>query len=167
MRYWLTTKWAPLENKPGEKPSDIWIADGREAAGSAIREGDLVLIYQTKSGPTELHRNPDGVKCPVRRIGGKEGIIAIARVKGCLWEETGKKETEYDDRTKRRWCWHAPTKEITSDGFVPRVQVNRVLGYKPTWSLRGFGRLHSGLKEITKEEYDALVKIFKTGQRPK
>jgi hypothetical protein len=35
-----------------------------------------------------------------------------------------------------------------------------ILGYKPTWNLRGFGDYHSGLKKISHSEYNDLVEKF-------
>jgi hypothetical protein len=52
---------------------------------------------------------------------------------------------------------------LSRSGFVPRLQLNRVLGYKDGCRLRGFGDRHSGLKRITAEEYARLAALFRKG----
>lgn len=165
MNYWLTTQWPPREDNPDLLPSGVWLPDGREAAGNCLREGDLVLIYQSQTGRTEIRRRPDGTQERVRSLVGKGGIIAIGRVCDRLSEREGSTTTEYENGTSIWWRWWTPIELLSRSGFVPRVELNGILGYDPTYSLRGFGDRKSGLKRIAAQQYHALVDIFRS-QRP-
>jgi len=67
---------------------------------------------------------------------------------------------EYANGTTVWWRWFAPVNVLSRSGLVPRTDLAVFLGYKPTYNFRGFGTLHSGLKEITKVEYDEIVGAF-------
>jgi hypothetical protein len=47
---------------------------------------------------------------------------------------------------------------------VPRETLNRLLGYKPSNPLRGFGDQHSGLKRIDAATYLAIEAAFRAGR---
>jgi hypothetical protein len=148
VNYWLTTQWPPREDESVAPPTDVWVPDGREAAGKDLREGDLILIYQSRSGPTEIRRHPDGTEKYVRCIQGEEGIVAIARVLDRFSEIEGSNPTAYKEKNPIWWRWKAPVDLISRSGHVPRFEVNKVLGYNPTYGFRGFGDYHSGLKRM-------------------
>ncbi|MCE5306812.1 MAG: hypothetical protein LLG20_04150 [Acidobacteriales bacterium] len=161
MNYWLTTHWPPQEDNPSDVAGGVWVPDGREAAGRELRAGDLVLIYQSRSGRTEVRRSPDGTKTILHSIKGAEGIIAIARAEDGLTEDADSHPTTYLDGTEIWWRWFAPVEVLSRTGFVPRVALNNVLGYAPGYNLRGFGDYHSGLKRLSEQQYNALAEIFR------
>jgi hypothetical protein len=158
MNYWMTTHWPPKESEQDEVAGGVWLPDGRESAGQDLTAGDRVVIYQTRSGPVELRRTPEGKEKKIRCVNGAEGIIAITKVKGPLLANGRPDPTTYLGRQKAIWWrWFAPVEILTRTGFVPRAEVNNALGYKPGWSLFGFGDRHSGLKRLSEQEYQILA----------
>lgn len=139
MNHWVTTQWPPQADQPESPPDGVYLPDGREEAGADLREGDLVLIYQSRTGRTEIRHRPAGTRERVRSIRGKEGIVAIARARDGLSEREGSTPTEYQNGTRIWWRWWTRVELLSRSGFVPRIELNRVLGYDPTYSLRGFG----------------------------
>jgi len=166
MNYWMTTHWPPHRNEDLEKfiPAGIWLPDGREQAGADIEIGDMVLIYQSKTGRPEK-KNIKGKEVVFRLAEGKEGIIAIAEVTGDLEKLGDSVPSKYTYGKDIWWRWHAKTEPISMNGYVPRLKVNQILGYKPGNTLRGFGDFKSGSKKLTEDKYDDLVQEFKKNPR--
>ncbi len=166
MNYWMTTHWPPDESEDPKSfiPSGIWLPDGRERAGAKIEVGDRVLIYQSKTGRAEI-KNIKGKIVVVRSRQGREGIIEIAEVTGDLVALGDSRPSKYTYGNDIWWHWRADTRPISMNGFVPRVQVNQILGYKPGNYLHGFGDFKSGLKRLEENEYHALVNVFKKHPR--
>ena len=130
MRYWLTTHWPPYEDEHSSQ-CHIYLKDEHGSTGQNIRPGDQVLIFETQSG--KAHRNAHA-----RRKRGQRGIVAIGEVTTEL-QESGLRREDYDDGTSIHWHWHARTRSISDNGFVPWQEVNRVLGYSGNYNMRGFG----------------------------
>ena len=166
MNFWMTTHWPPNENEDLQNfvPRGIWLPNGREQAGADIEIGDRVLIYQSKTGRPEI-KNIKGKKVVLRPIQGKEGIIAVAEVIGDLEELQDSIPAKYTSGSDIWWRWYADTQPISMNGFVPRLKVNQILGYKPDNTLRGFGDFKSGLKKLDEHKYDELVLAFKEHPR--
>ncbi|MFC2021636.1 hypothetical protein ACFLTR_00250 [Chloroflexota bacterium] len=166
MNYWMTTHWPPNEKEDLENfvPSGIWLPDGREQAGADIEIGDRVLIYQSKTGRPEI-KDIKGKRVVLRPVQGKESIIAIAEVTGDLEKLRDSIPTKYTFGKDIWWRWHADTQPISMNGFVPRLKVNQILGYKQGNTLRGFGDYKSGLKKLDEDEYKELVRVFKEHPR--
>ncbi len=155
MRYWLTTHWPPTEDYPD--PTGVYLPDGRQAAGQNLRREDTVFVYESRTGPIILERLPDGTQRQVRHLEGREGIIAVTEALDEIQQDRRIEPTEYVGRNPIRWCWFAPTRENMFNGFVPRREVNRILGYHLNNPMRGFGTLHSGLKEISIRQAHAII----------
>lgn len=159
-RYWVTTQWPPSEGEEGE-PDGVYLPDGREAAGENLSAGDLVLIYESRSGRRKIRTD---LKTRKRRIvprnDGHEGVIAIVEAVGGFEADESIEPEEYVDGTSIRWNWRAAADVVNLSGFVDRRTLNRHLGYKPGYRFRGFGTLHSGLKEIDENTYRAVVASF-------
>jgi hypothetical protein len=166
MNYWITTQW-PLDiNQPREWA--VWLPDdGRQEAGRELRAGDRVLVYESRSGRCKLVRQPDGSTRRIPRTTGKTAVIGIIQLTEALVEVPGARCQEYDDGSSIRWGYRARGRLCMSDGLVPRVVVNRTLGYKPAYNFHGFGDRHSGLKKLTLAEYGALeAALLKAGGHP-
>jgi len=165
MNYWLTTHWPPRRDEAADTIAPgIWIQSKQKLAGKELRVNDLVLIYQSRSGKSEIVPELDGVRI-VRRHQGKEGIVAIAKVCAQLYDEKPKSESNhYSDGSSKWWRWRAPLEILSRSGFVPRPKINKVFQYKSNYNYRGFGDLHSGLKRITKDQYYALSDMFRGQQ---
>ena len=159
MNYWLNIHWPSLlRDKP--TPSSrgpnwhyhVFLPDGREAAGDGLAVGDYVFIYETKTGRPRADREPYSQ--------GRQGIIALVRAQGPIRE--GRSDPEvYADGTSTDWKWQAST-QTPEWGFCSRQDVCEALGYSLNWTLRGFGDLHSGLKKLTRNEYEALSRCFRS-----
>lgn len=160
MRYWLTTHYPPLEDGSERFPLRVWLQDGKESVGASMREGDRVLIYEGKTGPSRYVVTPAGRKKKIQSAVGHQGIIKIAEVKERLRQDATFPVFEYGDGKKRWWCWHAHLTLLRNDGYVPLSDVNRVLDYSPNCVLFGFGTKSSGLKEITTSQYAEFERLF-------
>ena len=162
MRYWLTTHWPPRATGR-QYITHVYVQGGLEAAGRALAPGDKVLIYESKTGPIITKQGASAQE--IRHVTGRCGIVAVAEATTPLLELAGSQPTTYEDGTVRDWRWRAETPWRDEAGFVPLSVVNRVMGYKAGCRLRGFGTLHSGLKELTAAQYAALLDEFKRHPR--
>jgi len=160
MRYWLTTHWPPREDAPKDEKPYVWLRDEEQAAGASLAPGDLVLVYQSRSGKTIVRERRDGSTENVRCLPGKGGIIYYGEVIGNLATVPGKQPDRYTDGRTSWWRWCAPLKILSRSGFVGCKDVATALGYAPTYSFRGFGQQHSGLGEISASEFQNLVAAF-------
>jgi hypothetical protein len=163
MNYWITTHWAPRAGEQDVPPSGVWLSEGRQKAGADLAADDRVLIYQAATGRTEIRLLANGQQQKRRRTRGREGVVAITRACGPITGDPQALPTQYTDGTTLLWSWRAPTVILSSKGFVPRKELNSILGFHADYQLRGFGAGHSGLKKITKTEFDSLVSAFKVG----
>ncbi len=162
MRYWITTHWPHrTDTDKNEVHEDVHVPDGREKSVSGMCKGDLVFIYETKTGRSEIEKTIDGGKKIINRRIGMEGIVVLAEIYTKPYEVEDSEPIKYDDGSKIWWRYCANTKTINSHGFVPREKVNQILGYDKDYSLRGFGIKHSGVKEISSKEYQELLNYFK------
>lgn len=160
MNYWITTHWPGRIDSEDNTPWGIYLPNGREKAGVDLSIGDLVLLYQSKTGRPEMVISANGMCQIIGRKQGKEGIVVIAKVVGNLEASGSETPTKYADGSQIWWRWSAPTEAIITDSFVHRKDVNRILGYKAGNSLRGFGDCHSGLMKISKGVFDAFVELY-------
>lgn len=169
MKYWLSAQAPPLEGSPDRQFDCIPLAAGREAAGLELAPGDLVLVYQSKSGRAVRRRDADEAEDWVQTVAGRQGISAVAEVQARVTHDPQIGQTTYADGTELRWCWRAPIEAFSTDGYVPLADVNRILGFKPTYNFGGFAYRSSGLREIDASQYWALVEVFQSnakGVRP-
>lgn len=165
MKYWLSAQAPPLEGSPDRQFDWIPLAAGREAAGLELAPGDLVLLYQSKSGRAVRRRNAEGREALVQTVAGRQGIAAVAEVQGRVTHDPQIGQTAYADGTELRWCWRAPIRAFSTDGHVPLSDVNRILGFKPTYNFGGFAYRDSGLREIDASQYWGLLEIFRSNAK--
>lgn len=165
MRYWVTTHWPLREGWTEEGAAGVWLPDGREAVGAALAIGDHVIVYESRSGRTQLVERPDGSTVTLACREGREGVVYYGRVSESLHADSDSEPEHYTDGTTVWWRWSARIQVLSRSGFVPRPELLLSLGYKPTWNLRGFGTDHSGLLEITQEQYQEIVHKFHDSRR--
>jgi len=173
MKYWLTTQWPPLAGRNYAAPFDsednkpyVWLRDEHyDDVGKPLREGDLVVVYEIGYGPTEV-RTPDGTMPYRCQQPGRKGIIFYGRVKSGFEQRQGSRNAKYvcsnwkSDR-EMWWEWRAPIK-ILCKGRIRFSKVKAALrdAEEPmAFNPLGFGH-GTGLMEITKTQYDALIKLF-------
>lgn len=162
MKYWLTTHWPPLEDvKEDGGPHGINLKEGQEEVGADINVGDYVFIYQSETGYTEIRTNKKGEDQRIKSKRGRGGIIALELVSSRLQIIEDSVLTRYVGRESISWRGKVKTTIVSEDGFIPRSNINRVLGYKRGYSFRGFGTKNSGLKELTLDQYVVLRELFK------
>jgi hypothetical protein len=125
-----------------------------------MKAGDMVVVYETKSGRTEIRQHQDSSTTEIACKPGREGMICYGTIESTISADPDSQTNKYTDGTSIWWRWYAPVSVLSRSGFVGRSRVLKILGYRPTWNLRGFGDHHSGLKKISKEEFDSLVHEF-------
>ncbi len=160
MDYWMTTHWPHRTDHQDGVHENIYLPDGREDAGADLQPGDMVLIFESRTGRTEIRRHPDGRTEEVPCRTGKKGIVAVAEVASELEEIPGSSLEEYTDGTKIWWRWAARTRNSFTNGFVPAEEANRLLGYAQNYTFRAFGDRKSGLKKLTAHQYEQLLEAF-------
>jgi hypothetical protein len=165
VRYWISAQSPPLEGSPARQLDCLSLAAGREAAGLELEPGDLVLVYQSKSGRAVRRRDADGTEEWVQTVVGQQGIAAVAEVEGRVTRDAQIGKTEYVDGTELYWCWRAPVNVFSTDGYVPLLDVNRILGFKPSYNFGGFAYRNSGLRQIEAGQYWSLVEIFRSNAK--
>jgi hypothetical protein len=161
MKYWFTTHWPPREGEATECSPDIWLPDGRHSPGADISPNDLVVVYESLTGRTLLQRKPNGVQERVHCQRGKGGVVCIGRVQSSLVADDDILRANYADNTSIWWRWHAQAEVLSRSGFVPRHELASILGYNSSYTFRGFGTQHSGLRELSQEEFNTILKRFK------
>ena len=162
-KYWVTTHW------PSEIGASlnygVYLYDGTQSVGADVEIGDRVWIYQSKGGRLVVRERPNGSKYKNKRQLGKEGVIALVEVVGKL-HDIGGTPQKYDDGSVRWWRWKADTRLINQSGFVLRKELNILLGYKPEYGLRAFGKKNSGLKQISEDIHQKILRVFNQNQPP-
>ena len=162
MNYWITTHWPPhVVDFPGPFYCGIWIQNGMEHVAAAIRPGDLVFKYESLTGPARMVDLPDGRRVTQACNRGHLGIVALMEVTTELYDERSTNPTIYVDGSEKAWRFRADAICKDSDGFVPLMNLNAILGYSPNNRLRGFGDYHSGLKRLDKATFDQIYTAFK------
>lgn len=147
MNYWITVQW------PSHEENDyycVWLQEGKESVAEDMHVGDFVFKYESAGEPQEIGQRK-------RKI-GKKGIFALMKIEEKMDPKPYREE--YEDRHDTFWAKIADASPEQIDGFVPLIEVNRILGYSPKYSMRGFGDRSSGLKKISKQQFDEILKMF-------
>lgn len=148
MAFWMTTHWPPrIDEDPSASPG-VWVVEGRQHIIARVAPGDLVWLYQSAQGRTVRKVRADGTVELVPCLPGRQGIVALLEVTDAAFARDDIEPEEYTDGTRAWWRWYAPTKTLTSAGFVPRQVAASIFGYKDSYVFRGFGHEHSGLMQI-------------------
>lgn len=121
-----------------------------------MKPGDMVFIYESGSGRAEIQTYLDGTSQNIHRRRGAQGIVALVCVTAPSHELKSSKAKRYVDGSAIWWRFHAPTRSVNSAGFIPRQRVAMLLGFSIKYPFRGFGDSQSGLKRITKCEFEKL-----------
>jgi hypothetical protein len=51
MKYWLTTHWPRRQDIPASEPhADVWVKEDQWEVIKQLSPGDLVFIYESRSG---------------------------------------------------------------------------------------------------------------------
>lgn len=158
--YWLTTHWPPLIGEEDKIADSIYIRNRGESSGKNLKEGDEVLVYQTKQGDKEIRQYSDGSEKVLKRCLGKMGIIAICKAQSKLIDHKNSEPTKYEKDKEIWWRYRSPLKVISKSGFVEKKQAEEILGYAIN---RSFVKKYSGLKQITTDQFKALCEAFCQG----
>lgn len=165
MKYWLTTHWAPsIRNGKAEAHEGVWVKDGCREAIDPVQEGDLVFIYESQGGQLEQSTDPQGNTTVIRRERGRQGAVALLEVTADPVEILHQDRTRYVNDDQTWWRYHANTKSINSVGFIDKITVCQIMGWKENYSMRGIGKLHSGLQELKLAEFQQLEAVFLSSQ---
>jgi hypothetical protein len=166
MNYWITTQWPPRVDESENVHSGVYLPHGRQDAGRDLKPGDLIFIYESKTGRTKITKDLFGNATTIKTRNGREGVVCLLRAKTGIMEDFDELESKYTDGSTEWWKWYADTEPIRETGFVPRTKVNAILRYKPNYLLRAFGDEKSGLKKITKEQFTALLSEYLSSTSP-
>ena len=172
MRYWLTTQFPP-EIGEQEGPDGVYVPKDRKKAADLLDKNDIVFIYQSKTGRRRVINNEsEGKKKKIPRMVGRQGVIAIMEVKRLLKSLPDLYFEKYEDGTSIEWLRYAILKTVNLEGFISRERLCQILGYKSKYFFRGYGKLHSGLKELDQSTADTIIEEFKKNcpadkQKPK
>jgi len=161
MRYWLTTHWPHYRDQSEVTHEGIYLQDKYHRAGDDVIRGDRVLIYEFKGGRSTLITDTRGNQRSRTRQMGAQGIVVVAEVTTKVEANPGSQREKYSDGTTIHWKWKAETKPLLQNGFVGRADVNRIVGLGAKCRLLRIGKQGSGLRELTREQYKALVSKFK------
>lgn len=166
-KFWITTQWPNVAGNNDPHHWNIYLQSGSKRAGENIEPDDWVMIYESKGGPSKWVKDKTNTQRLSKRKTGKEGIVTVAKVKTSLKSRESDDAIEhYGSGATKDWRYMAETVEPRSSGYVSRVDMLKVFqrrkpSTKLTYNLRGFGR-GSGLKQITSEEFEELLEIFKS-----
>lgn len=148
--YWITTHWPPLVDRPHQQ--NVYLQD-QHRDNCPIKIGDMVVVYEYKTGPT-LVVPQAGER--VKRARGHEGVILAAEVVSDFRRRPPEvARQEYDERDSMYWGWEAEMKPLAR-GVVPRIEVNRVLGFAESHRFYGFNH-GKGYQRITRGQFDELL----------
>ena len=163
VNYWLTTQWPPRENNP-ERLTDpgVHVQDGVQDVLAEMRPGDLVFIYESKSGQDRVEESADGQKSVVKTIAGRGGVIALARITTPATARNDVPPELFVSGDVKWWRFRADAEVLNSVGFVPRPQLAGLLGYSKDYAFRGFGDRHSGVKRLSEDEFEAIRSAFRS-----
>lgn len=150
MAYWLTTHYP--HPWPDTLPWHIYLQHQHRSAVDGIAQEDLVFFYEF----AEQKALKDGTKYPR----GAQGIVCVATVSGPVYHRDT--VIEYADGTTGYWSWGVPTADADFNGFVPREELLKVLGYKPGGRLRGFNS-GQGVMPLDNEQGYSLLQLFENG----
>lgn len=155
--YWVTTQWPHRTDQDINSPrTGVYLPDGREAAGADLRPGDLVAVYEAKTGRSLIRKSLSGEQEVIDCHEGRQGIVALIKITSELCSSDETPSQKYTDGSEIWWRWYADAEPYSSSGFLPRVELNRALGYALGNPLKGFGDLHSGLKKITRDQFNQI-----------
>ena len=160
MNYWLTTQFPALEGRNSSKDWSVWLPHGRQRGGIDLKPGDQVFIYESKTGRTVIKKDVSGNERKIRSTRGRQGVVALVEATTAVEEDPSEEETEYAGGEKIWWKWKAQTKKIFTSGFVPLKTYLKIMGHSPKGFLKGYGESKSGLKKLTKEQFDQILTIF-------
>lgn len=161
MGYWVTTQWPQLRSERKDSPSHgVWVASEKAHVIAPMESGDLVWVYESLSGRSIRRRLANGDERVETRHKGRGGVIGLTTVLVPPAEDPGSEPEEYVGGSRIWWRWFAPTRVVNSAGFISRVELNEVLGYKPDYPLRAFGTAQSGLMSVGEDVHRALLERF-------
>jgi hypothetical protein len=119
-------------------------------AGQDLKPGDLIFIYQSKTGRRRADAKPYRL--------GRGGLVFLVRATTRITEHPEEPPETYKAGPSLCWKWKAKT-VLEEYGFCPRKIVCEVLGYNPNYNFRGFKR--SGLAQLDKTQFDELRRRFR------
>ena len=168
MNYWITTHWPPqVDDDESITETGVWLAEGRQQAAHDMCPGDYVAVYEAKSGRTELRTCSNGTTFKVDCKPGRGGMICYGTADSCVLVDSDSQPAKYADGSEIWWRWHAPVSVISRTGFVSRSDLLQILRYSPSYTLRGFGDHHSGLKKVTEAQFNSLIQKFHKPRLPR
>lgn len=161
MDYWITTHWPQqVDSDPDPRHGGVWVVDGKRDVIARMRVGDLVWIYESATGREVIREEANGRERRIAYHRGRQGAVALVEVTTEAYELKDSAPEQYVGGREMWWRWYAPTRPINSAGFISRADLNALLCYSPTYTLRGFGERNSGLKTLDQDAHRAILDRF-------
>ncbi len=159
-RYWITVHYPQREYE--EFLPHVYLQDGLEEVARDLRPQDLAFLYETASAPVTLKQTAEGLRRRPIAARGRQGIVALVRLTSALYDRKNT-PTLHASGKQVWWRWRADAEIVSREGFVPRADVNEILGHKKNWNWRGFGDRRSGLRQIGEEQFREIRRRFEAG----
>jgi hypothetical protein len=81
MNYSRTTHWPRRADEAIELPHQgVWVQDNQWNLISRVAAGDLVFIYEHRSGPVVIRNDEAGFSRMIARRVGREGVVALVEI---------------------------------------------------------------------------------------
>ena len=154
MRCWLTTHYPHYD--PARYSFDIWsvfVRRGFEKQIQQLNRGDRVAIYIGKHGPR--------IKDAPVRPPGPQAVACLCSVRSPA--KPFQLVEHYANGTTGDYAWRVEC-ENHRHGKLSRPQLCVIMGWKPTFYLRGLGR-GSGMLELAPEKFARLKAAFIVSDR--
>lgn len=165
MNFWLTTHWPyHVDENPNSSKTGVWVQDKKKSVLRNMQPEDLVFVYESGSGKTIVERDANGTERKRKKRKGRQGVIALAKVVKRPVEIEGSLPEKYADGSELWWRYKADARVLNNKGFIPRSELAQLLGYQPNYAFRGIGEKRSGVKILTKSEYDSIHTQFVKSQ---
>ena len=153
-KYWFTIQYPNDQSCPlntAHEHENVYAQTGRHTILSQIQLGDIVFIYETKTGEREVGTLP--------LYTGYQGIVTIAEVINTV-VPTPTPLKHYTSGKSINWGYYVEADPVCHYGRVSQADTNKILGYKPHYNFHGFGIDYSGVKEISRNQAQQLKTIF-------
>ena len=149
--YWLTVHWPPYYEND-DNPY-VWLQPDRVFVGNDMAKGDRVAVYEYLTGPPE---RIDGLWAH-RRQGVMKIVWHGVVTERLPCEPEPRIFWRYGDVFPMEWIQFAKV-QIRGHSGVGLGELNDILGYSPNSVLRGFGEYQSGLKKVTRDQFERMIR---------
>jgi hypothetical protein len=143
-----TNSWLAIHRAHPDPDTILWhvyLKEEHRFLGNDIRIGDHIFFYEAKNGYGHFDE-------------GRMGIVRISIVSATPYQRNH--HQPYAPGNEGEWDFAIPAEPLDTSGFVPRTQVNVVMGYAYNYVYYGYNR-GKGIKQLTPMQADELFRRFR------